>query len=445
MPLVRSVAAGTYTISKKRKAALEAFLGTCIGVTICDRVANVGGMIHLLLPEPTDSADPWQPEKYAATGLPMLIRDLLAVGAKMERMLACVAGGALVDPICSTDLNLDIGGRTYEVVRQILHDEGISIQAAEVGGFFSCRLTLDLQTWESRIEPTCPEAKSDEIPAQPLVPRDFLKAIDNTRPIPQVALKIIRMINDAECGLRDIARSVCTDQVLSAKVLSFCNSAFMGLRNRVKSIDQALILIGERNILKMIVSVALENFFCNNSRGYSLCRGGMYYHALGSARVAEALAKISGKASPGTAYSAGLLHDIGKVVLDQFMVPLFPYFYRQTHLNGVALRDVEREKFGIDHAKLGGDLADKWCLPEELKTSICRHHDLETEDDGSDCLVCIVCLADLIMSRFMAGQEMERIGGDGFLSRMRVLGIPPRDFPRIVEWIPVELNGGNLN
>jgi chemotaxis receptor (MCP) glutamine deamidase CheD len=115
------VSAGSYVISGKKRTVLAAVLGTCVGVTLCDRVANVGGLIHLLLPEPTNMAKPWRPEKYASTGFPIFIKALREAGAARERMQACIAGGGLIDPVCELDFILDIGGRIFETVEKILH------------------------------------------------------------------------------------------------------------------------------------------------------------------------------------------------------------------------------------------------------------------------------------------------------------------------------------
>jgi len=100
------VSAGSYVISGKKRTVLAAILGTCVGVTLCDRVANVGGLIHLLLPEPTNMAKPWRPEKYASTGFPIFIKALREAGAARERMQACIAGGGLIDPVCEPDFFL---------------------------------------------------------------------------------------------------------------------------------------------------------------------------------------------------------------------------------------------------------------------------------------------------------------------------------------------------
>jgi len=342
------VSAGSYVISGKKRAVLEVVLGTCVGITICDRLANIGGLIHLLLPEPTDMSRPWQPQKYAATGLPIFIEALRKAGASRERMQACIAGGALIDPLCELDFGLDIGGRIVEIVEKILDREGISVVSSETGGFFTCRLSLDLQTWESCIEPTNRvPAFSDKIGFKCPDAEELFKAIERVRPIPQVALKIIRMINEPGHGLREIAEKLRTDQVLSAKVLRLCNSAFIGFRKKVDSIDQALMMLGEKQILRVAVSISLESFFSDSGRGYSLCKGGLYYHALGAAIIAELLANFTGKIFPGVAYTAGLLHDIGKVVLDQSIPHSGKIFHESLFYKGsrIIVRKVWLQKY----------------------------------------------------------------------------------------------------
>jgi putative nucleotidyltransferase with HDIG domain len=182
----------------------------------------------------------------------------------------------------------------------------------------------------------------------------------------------------------------------------------------------------------------LEKLFFISCRGYSLCKGGLYYHAFGTAIIAETLAKISGKASPGIAFTSGLLHDIGKVVLDQFMAPAFPLFYRRTHSDGVALTDVEQELLGLDHAEAGRRLAERWSLPQNLIDTIGDHHKPSLGEAASD-LTHLVYLADLIMSRFMAGQELERLDANGLSKRMQNLGINPQYLYGIIDRIPLEL------
>ena len=119
------VPSGACVISKQKDARLEAYLGTCIGLILWDQEANLGGLLHILLPEPTGTDIPFQPETYASTGVPRFIQAMIEAGASIDRLKASVAGGALVGPVTDQDLFLNIGGRTTEVVQAILGEKGI--------------------------------------------------------------------------------------------------------------------------------------------------------------------------------------------------------------------------------------------------------------------------------------------------------------------------------
>jgi len=106
-------------------------------------------------------------------------------------------------------------------------------------------------------------------------------------------------------------------------------------------------MLGEKQILRVAVSISLESFFSDSGRGYSLCKGGLYYHALGAAIIAELLANFTGKIFPGVAYTAGLLHDIGKVVLDQYIPHSGKIFHESLFYKGsrIIVRKVWLQKY----------------------------------------------------------------------------------------------------
>jgi len=428
------VASGSYVISKQKKMSLDACLGTCVGVALYDREAGVGGLLHLLLPEPPNPQSPWKPEMYATTGLPRFIEDLLEDGADKGNLEACIAGGALVGPVSRQDLDLDIGGRTTAIVQKILREKEIPLRQAETGGYFSCRLSLDLETFQSSIVPLVIQ----DPPATDNFKKPTSQEIDRTirfvRPIPQIALKMTRMINEANYNMSEIAEEIRQDQVLSAKVLRLSNSSFIGLKNKVNSIDRALVILGEALMLQLLLTASLEMFLNDSGQGYSLCKGGLFQHALGTAIVSEELAKFTGKVSPDIAYTGGLLHDLGKIVLDQFIAPAHPFFYRRTQEDGIELCEVETEKLGITHPQAGKLLAEKWSLPEKLIDVIRHHHYPEKAEVDSE-LTHLVYLADLFMSRFQVGQILESLNVERFSRRLQKVGLHPSQFPTIVELV----------
>ncbi len=432
---IRYVWSGNYITSRKKRARLEAHLATCVGVSIWDKEAGIGGLIHLLLPEPTGLSKPLNPIAYATTGMPIFIRALYKAGAGRNRMKACIAGGALVGPVNSLDLDLDIGGKTAEIVQTILGEEGIPIAKSETGGCICCRLNFDLDTFESTILPMIDQPFSAQEKFKKPSPDEIADTIYRVRPIPQVALKIARMTNEEDYDIDEIAREIKQDQVMSARIITLSNSSFIGLRKKIDSIERALVVLGEKLLFQMVLSASLELYFSETLQGYSLCKGGLFNHAMGTAMVAEELAKYTNRASPGVAYTAGLLHDIGKVVLDQYISAALPYFYRRTQIDRVEICEAEDEKFGITHPEAGGLLAENWSLPENLTDTIRHHHYPELATVGHE-LTHLVYLADLLMNRFQAGQGLECLNMDKLSLRLQKIGLTTSQFPMLVDLIP---------
>lgn len=151
--------------------------------------------------------------------------------------------------------------------------------------------------------------------------------------------------------------------------------------------------------------------------------------------VSQKLAEITEKAATDIAYTAGLLHDIGKIPLDQVMAANAPFFYRYTQEKGAELCEAERLKFGIDHTEAGMRLGKLWGLPNNLIHVIANHHQPEasTEDEA---LVTIVYLADLLMSKFQPHHELDQLDTKKLPDRLNRLGLNAGDFPNLIDRIP---------
>jgi putative nucleotidyltransferase with HDIG domain len=433
----RHIAAGSYYIGNTQPLIIHAYLGTCVGVALYDPEAGIGGLIHLLLPEPISHGEKSHPAKYASIGFPIFLKALYDAGASPGKLKACIAGGALVGPLSNYDLELDIGGRTVERVMQFIVDEKIQIEKSETGGFFTCCLSVNMQTWNCRIEPAGVDklkaSKNFKIPKA----KEISRTIRNLQPIPQVAIKILRMLNEDLYETGALTEEIRKDQVISARTLQLCNSAIFSNRKKIDSLDHAVVMLGQRLLLKFVISASLDNFFSQCGMGYSLCKGGIYYHAISTAILSEKLATLTGEISPSLAYTAGLLHDIGKVVLDQYIDADFPYFYRQLNEEGKNLIDVEKNVLGIDHTEAGSDLAHSWSLPESLVETTRYHHTPENTYQNVE-LVHIIYLADLLMSRFHTSLELDRLNTEALASRLEAIGFSIDQFADIVDYIPVK-------
>ncbi len=432
------VGTGSFVVSRAASLVLQAVLGSCVGVAMWDRRAGVGGLIHLLLPEQVGGDGPFRSSLYARTGIPILIEALEQAGASRERLEASLAGGALVGQVSEIDLRLDVGGRTTDMARRMLAAEGIPVRMSETGGYLGCRMLFDLRNFTTSIEPTF-EAKETPPEAMPPLTRESIEeAVRSVRPIPQVALKVARMLAEGGYSWAGVAEEIRRDQVLGARIIQLCNSAIMDLLVKVGSIDRAVLLLGERRLLQVAMSVAFEEFFQVGERGYSLMRGGLYRHSVGTAVLAERVAQMTKVCPPDLAYTAGLLHDIGKVVLDQHVAEFYPLFYYQAEKGNRSLIDIEREYLGTTHPEVGGLLAENWGLPVPLREAIALHY-APAKAEVNRPLVAIVYVSSLLMSQFHAGLDFGRTQGEWLVSSLEELGLPPDRLPELVQLIPQEI------
>jgi HD-like signal output (HDOD) protein/chemotaxis receptor (MCP) glutamine deamidase CheD len=403
------VESGSYAISGVNPLIYQAVLGSCVGVAIVDKKAKIGGLYHILLPEPTSKSTPFQEEIYASSGMPKFLQALGEAGCALERMEATLAGGALIGRLSHLDMHLNIGGRTLEVVQRILHESDISVVQSETGGFFGTMLQLDLRTLKFRIDTAYPHNVTGKAVVGKISKEELTRAIDHVAPIPQMVLKIIRIFESGNYSLKDITKLIRQDQIISGRVIKICNSPYVAATKHVKSIEQAIVILGARLIVHLVLTSALESFLEGSRGGYSMSKGAMFRHAISTAIVSERISRMTGKSEPDIAYTAGLLHDIGKVALDQWVRSAMPEFYRQIYADGQELRAVEKSLLGITHAEAGERLAELWSFPAGLKDAIAFHDQPELAENDPD-LTHIVYLADLLISRFDTCHEMERIG-----------------------------------
>ena len=428
------IASSDSIIVSAEKKLLKVLLGSCVGVAIFDQESDIGGLIHLLLPEPATPGSTWSPGSYVATGLPHFIKSLMEAGAKPENMQAVVAGGALFGRISHHDIALNIGGRCVEKVHAILQEYHIPIIREESCGFASSTMTVDTSGWQ------CEITTSFEIPIptnalQRPSRQEVLAALWNIAPIPQNSLKIIHLLSDGDYEADEIVRTIETDQVLAAKILSLCNSALFMPAEPIDSLASAVLFLGSSHLLQMVVTASVDSLLADQHDGYAMLKGGLYKHALGVAHAARVIAHDCGRVNTGVAYTAGLLHDIGKIGLDRHFGSFRPLFYQHQSPADNDLVNIEHQLLGIDHQTVGMLLASEWGLPQSITQAIGHHHAPKQALSHYE-LVHLVYLADLLTSWYLAGMEYERINAGALHSTLNFLGLTAKHLPRLIEQVP---------
>lgn len=198
---------------------------------------------------------------------------------------------------------------------------------------------------------------------------------DDLPTLPQTVLQAIQLLNDADSDTVRIATVLSGDQALVAQLLKLANSAFYGVSRRVSTIKQALLVLGRKAVRSLVVAAASEDFLARPQAGYMLERGALWRHSLavgyGSSLVAERIEYRPVE----EAFVAGLLHDIGKVVLSQYLADRLEEMVERLHREEpVVFSELELELLQVDHAQLGGVVAERWQLPPQLAGAITYHH-----------------------------------------------------------------------
>ncbi|MCP4672110.1 MAG: HDOD domain-containing protein, partial [Desulfobacula sp.] len=275
---------------------------------------------------------------------------------------------------------------------------------------------------------------------------DILKTIDQLKPIPQTALKILRMFQTGQHDITQITHELARDQVLSGQTLKLCNSALFAGLVKFESLKDAVLLLGENMLLKTVITAAVNEYFAQTgTSGYSLCKGGLFFHAIGVATLSEKIAEKIKSSSIKSSYTAGLLHDIGKVILDQYIADRAPNFFRQLSQENEDSISAEKKILGITHCAAGAFLAKKWNFPEGLSQIIQFHHAPEKTKENIE-LTHIVYLANILMEKFYTGFDFEKMQTKSFENTLKYLKLTMADIPELIDTIPIgTINNGMGN
>lgn len=201
--------------------------------------------------------------------------------------------------------------------------------------------------------------------------RDILGNLHQLPAIPAVVQELIQSFDNTALDSHHLAQKIGQDQALAARVLHVANSAFYGLPRQVGSIQEAVVVLGFGTVRSLVLSAGIIGAFSTAAPG-NLDRQQHWQRGLATAILARAVAKCL-RLDAETAFSAGLLHDIGILVLDVCDHERFAALWQDTQAGENGLIEAERAALGFDHAELGAEVARRWKFPPAIEEAI-RHH-----------------------------------------------------------------------
>ncbi|MHC4664321.1 MAG: HDOD domain-containing protein, partial [Planctomycetota bacterium] len=204
--------------------------------------------------------------------------------------------------------------------------------------------------------------------------RKKIESIGGLPTLPKVAAEIIARVSNPDSSMKDISKIIHQDPSLAAKILKVANSAFYGLRQEVTTLQLAMVVLGLKKIMNLVASISIFSVFPTRAGRKAIEREKFWLHSAGTGTIARILAQRMELELDGEEFVAGLLHDIGKIVIDQYFHEDFLKILDLIEQGKDAL-EAENTVLGASHAEIGEWIAFHWRLPRSLIAAIRYHHD----------------------------------------------------------------------
>lgn len=223
---------------------------------------------------------------------------------------------------------------------------------------------------------------------------DILDKVASMPPMPVSAIELTRLVLDPEVDIRDLKKVIERDPSAVGNLLHLANSVYFGGQGQIATVQDAIVRLGMKQVAQLVLGSSVAPMTRPSIKGYDLPPGGLLQHSVSAAVCTEELARALGLRPPDEAFTVGLLHDIGKIVLGTFLEidvgPILTLSFDES----VPFQEAEQRVLGIDHAEVGAALLDEWGLPDSLVEVIRWHHEPDRFPGDESLVLDLVHVAD---------------------------------------------------
>jgi len=232
--------------------------------------------------------------------------------------------------------------------------------------------------------------------------RHIMNQVKSFPGMPATAARLMPLLQNPDASASKIEDTLKYDPGLTANILKLTNSAYFGLPSRVSSVRQAIMLLGWKRLLQLVMTMCMSALMKKPVPGYDLPRGELWRHSVAVSVAADLLVRSLSISDADEVFTAALLHDIGKLVLGDYVQGDLEKIEGMVS-KGISFEVAEYVVLGTNHADIGARILHNWSLPQELVNAVSWHHDPETCDKY--CLLSdVVHLANIVGRRVGYGK-----------------------------------------
>lgn len=217
---------------------------------------------------------------------------------------------------------------------------------------------------------------------------------ENLPVLPQVATAVLKLADDPNASARNLEKLIERDPALAAKTLRVANSSYYGLSN-VSTIARAISILGLNTIRSLVISVSYQQMISGRVSAKNFDKVAFWSHSLAVATAGRILGKMQKPEKAEELYIAGMMHDVGWLVLDRFYPGELEEAIRISHTERIPMHESEMRLLGFHHGSVGGLLAEKWGLPASLRHAIAYHHNVAEDTEHGE-MTSIISMADYL-------------------------------------------------
>jgi putative nucleotidyltransferase with HDIG domain len=265
------------------------------------------------------------------------------------------------------------------------------------------------------------------------------KSLNRLPAFPATVHKVTSLINNPDSSLSELVDVIRLDQAITANILRMCNSAYFGLRHKVDNVHDAIMYLGKQNVVRAVLAAGTSRFF-KDTPGYEAEAKDLWEHAVGSALMSQILAKKILKREDQQLFTAALLHDIGKIILGEFVSEKYHEIKNGMSARSCSFLEAEEEVLGLNHAGIGGTITAAWNFPQEIQQAIAYHHRPDRHPSTSSPMPWLIHLADQGCLMMGIGWGTDGLSYHGLDEAMSRFGFTHKDFEEAMSLLFTELD-----
>jgi putative nucleotidyltransferase with HDIG domain len=237
---------------------------------------------------------------------------------------------------------------------------------------------------------------------------ELVARVNELPPLPDTILRLLGVLHDPDATVADMVEAIRYDQAVTAEILRVCNSAYFGLPRGLHSLSDAMRYLGTLRVVNLVVAMHANSMLGRPQPGYGLPAGALWRHSVGVALASSAFSDRINLVNRGLCFTAGLLHDIGKVLMSEYVAGEIGKILDEVGTGKFSFLEAEERVVGFSHAEVGERLAMQWRLPEPIVRCI-RYHHQPQQLLPPDPLVEVVYLANCVCLLCGVGLGVEEL------------------------------------